>query len=476
MTNQAPSIAAGIREVFPNSRHRLCTWHLTENSKTNIGKFRVLKEFTDLFDYLLKYCETTAEFEHYWPRMMNKYNCNDNDWLNHLYSIKERWCPAYSKAYFSGGVLSSQRSETTNRSISHRLRKTNGLCDFYKTFLDVVAEWRSKESKQDFRFLRGNRHLAVANVSLLIHAREVYTISVYIVFEDQFAKAISCSQERKYENDETISYLVWRPNKDIIRHEIPEEYIVKRWTKTAMCSHVVDGDVVQENVISSSIWRAHMLRKFIQLVTSCQDHLEARVEIEYTFEMLREKVESVRGPIDFDEEEEVQEVENDAQPIQNPKVIRKKGERNDRPKSTIEKACNKAKGWKKKVDKYKDEVKATVQKVFQVLDDDGDPLTYSHPTTKDSSLNVLPKQMNGQSSMGNGRQPSKKNTNTSKPSSSSQFGYQAKKGSFHYENNKWYQYFDVGRNATNEGSEVGGSSNVSQYNEMLSMFDKTINV
>uniref|UniRef100_A0A803MDK5 FAR1 domain-containing protein n=1 Tax=Chenopodium quinoa TaxID=63459 RepID=A0A803MDK5_CHEQI len=88
---------------------------------------------------------------------------------------------------------------------------------------------------------------------------------------------------------------------------------------------------------------------------------------------------------------------------------------------------------------------------FEALDDDGYPLTYSHPTTKDSSLNVLPKQMNGQSSMGvqgaskkrkvpandaqtssrentynsqgNGRQPSKKNNNTSQPSSSSQFGY-----------------------------------------------------
>ena len=68
MTDQAPSIAAAIREIFSSTRHRLCTWHLGENSKTNIGGLRILKGFPEVFDYLLKYCESPAEFEHYWPR------------------------------------------------------------------------------------------------------------------------------------------------------------------------------------------------------------------------------------------------------------------------------------------------------------------------------------------------------------------------------------------------------------------------
>ena len=338
-------------------------------------------------------------------RMMTKYKCSENDWLNHLYDIKEKWCPAYSKDYFSGGVLSSQRSETTNHSVSNRLNKTDGLSDFYSTFLDVISEWRSKESKQDFRFLRGNRHLAVANVSLLIHAREIYTISVYVVFEDQFAKGISCCQERKHEDDETICYYVWRPNKDIIRHEvtyekftfninctckywsemgllcghslriynihcvqkIPEQYIVKRWTKKAMCSHVSDEEPCEDvKVVPSAVWRVQMVRKYVQLVTSCQDDLLARNEVEYTFQMLREKVESVMGPIHIDEVEVGEEAKEEGDEegfINNPKIARKKGERNYRPKSTVEKACNKAKGWKKKVDKYKDEARVTVQKL-----------------------------------------------------------------------------------------------------------------
>ena len=78
-------------------------------------------------------------------RMLLKYGCSGNGWLNNLYMIKEKWCPAFSKEYFSGGVLSSQRSESTNHSISHRLKATHGLSDFYNIFLDVISDWRSRE-------------------------------------------------------------------------------------------------------------------------------------------------------------------------------------------------------------------------------------------------------------------------------------------------------------------------------------------
>ncbi|XP_021775186.1 protein FAR1-RELATED SEQUENCE 5-like [Chenopodium quinoa] len=115
MTDQAQAIAAGIRNIFPSTvHHRLCVWHLEQNSKKHIGALRALEGFTDLFGYLLKYCETPAEFEYFWKRMCDKYKCENDDWLCDLYKIKEMWCPAYSKKYWSGGILSSQRSETTN--------------------------------------------------------------------------------------------------------------------------------------------------------------------------------------------------------------------------------------------------------------------------------------------------------------------------------------------------------------------------
>ena len=67
MTDQSAAMAPGNQIVFlADVRHRLCTWHLVENSISNISHLRALDGFNDLFNYLLKYCDTAAEFEHFW--------------------------------------------------------------------------------------------------------------------------------------------------------------------------------------------------------------------------------------------------------------------------------------------------------------------------------------------------------------------------------------------------------------------------
>ena len=37
--------------------------------------------------------------------------------LGWLYQLKEKWCPAFCKDVFFGGILSSQRSESTKTSL-----------------------------------------------------------------------------------------------------------------------------------------------------------------------------------------------------------------------------------------------------------------------------------------------------------------------------------------------------------------------
>ena len=146
--------------------------------------------------------------------MLTHYKCVENPWLKNLYTIREMWCPAYSKNYWSGGVLSSQRCETTNKSVSHRLDKTQGLCDFYHVFLDVISEWRRKENGHDYRNWKGRPEVAAANCGILLHARKIYTIEAYVLFEEQFLKGMACSQEEKRGNIATEkSYYVWRPKK-----------------------------------------------------------------------------------------------------------------------------------------------------------------------------------------------------------------------------------------------------------------------
>ncbi|XP_031107269.1 protein FAR-RED IMPAIRED RESPONSE 1-like [Ipomoea triloba] len=110
MTDQCAAMAVAISQVFTTSRHRLCIWHIGENSKKHIKTLRNNKNFMDLFNCLLKYTDTEAEFELYWSRMVIDYKCHKNPWLEKLYDCREKWCPTFNKDYFSGGILSSQRS------------------------------------------------------------------------------------------------------------------------------------------------------------------------------------------------------------------------------------------------------------------------------------------------------------------------------------------------------------------------------
>ena len=58
-------MASDIAQGFSNLWHRLCIWHIWENSKKNIKSLRSQKGFINLFNYVLKYNGTEAEFQFY---------------------------------------------------------------------------------------------------------------------------------------------------------------------------------------------------------------------------------------------------------------------------------------------------------------------------------------------------------------------------------------------------------------------------
>ena len=49
MTDEAFSMASAIKLVFPLARHKLCCWHIIENSRKNIGRLRSCEGFTKIF-------------------------------------------------------------------------------------------------------------------------------------------------------------------------------------------------------------------------------------------------------------------------------------------------------------------------------------------------------------------------------------------------------------------------------------------
>ncbi|XP_019151011.1 PREDICTED: protein FAR1-RELATED SEQUENCE 5-like [Ipomoea nil] len=312
MTDQCAAMAAAIAQVFSNSNHRLCIWHIGDNSKTHIKSLRNKKGFLELFNFLLKYTDTEAEFEFYWT--------------------------------------------------------------------SVVSEWRSRENGENVRCSQGLAPMVMNHVKLLSHARDIYTIEIYYRFDEQFVKGTSCHQESVGGSGNEIKYHVWRPDVDLIRHEvcfkvndldiscscmlfsemgilcshslrifnvhcvaaIPDKYIIKRWTKKVIEDRIISRDC-SSNIfsIALSVWVIQMGRKFHQLVLSSQANCKAREVCENAFEDARRKVECDIGPIIIEDGEQ-----RTAGVIQNPARNRAKVERNRRHISTIEKKYNQVRGRK----------------------------------------------------------------------------------------------------------------------------------
>ncbi|GMY26595.1 protein FAR1-RELATED SEQUENCE 5-like [Fagus crenata] len=91
-TDQNQAMTNAIKVVFSESRYRLCLWHINFYAK---------------FNKCLNGCMTIMEFESTWREMIEKHNLQNHTWLNRLYQIREKWCPAFSVDFFSAKMNST---------------------------------------------------------------------------------------------------------------------------------------------------------------------------------------------------------------------------------------------------------------------------------------------------------------------------------------------------------------------------------
>lgn len=312
------AIENAIEKVFPTTRHRLCIWHLYQNGVDDFEKLKSNKRFNDAFQNCLTGCTNGDEFEKCWSSMISTYGLQDNAWFQRLYDLRHKWCTAYNKDFFSAGILSSQRSESTNTTIGFNANETTGLNDFYIIFKKIVERWRSNEANDEFQCSRGNPTSCLPLTGFLKHASEVYTLTLFKDFEKEFLKSISTSISFLSEEHDVKFYHVtdadgitsYQVNFNVvdflvscsckrfeecgllcchclrIMHvhsipQIPKCYIKRRWTKSAkqdLWDKPTSGKF--EKGKNPALWRQQMVKKFYNIVLKAQEHEEARTIIE----------------------------------------------------------------------------------------------------------------------------------------------------------------------------------------------------
>ena len=108
-------IENAIREVFPETRHRWCIWHVMRNATKNLSTIdETWNEMSKGLHRVLYHSLTITEFEENWPQWVAEFGLQNTTWCTNMYANRSKWVPVYFRSDFWAGMSSTQRSEGIN--------------------------------------------------------------------------------------------------------------------------------------------------------------------------------------------------------------------------------------------------------------------------------------------------------------------------------------------------------------------------
>ncbi|KAL6615129.1 hypothetical protein ACP70R_037399 [Stipagrostis hirtigluma subsp. patula] len=280
ITDEDLSMRAAIKEVFPGTIHRLCMWHILNKLPERVGRPLVQDDdFLREFMACVWDSETPDEFEARWASIISEFGLEDNSWLSDKYKMRKSWIPAYFIDFSLGGILrTTSRSESENAFFRHFLNRRLHLLEFWIRFQTALEEQRQKELLNDNATLHSEPMLETP-WGIERHARDVYTHTIFGIFQDEVLAArdkcdiqnmVQVGDERitrisdgsgkirevRYNISTKVSQCSCKLFESIgilcchiilvLKgagcHEIPEHYLLNRWTKTATRNVVLDAN------------------------------------------------------------------------------------------------------------------------------------------------------------------------------------------------------------------------------------------
>ncbi|XP_076931659.1 protein FAR1-RELATED SEQUENCE 5-like [Bidens hawaiensis] len=156
VTEQDPTMKRAIEDVFPNSRHRLCMWHIMEKLSGKVGS-----NLCNTIDFKTRLCDivwtdsvTPELFEKEWASIMNDFQLNDHDWLKDIFHIRQSWITAYYREETMSGLMHHQRHEHRKNDHDCRYKRAETWSNFalekqaseiYTPTIFFMSNWKYKQ-------------------------------------------------------------------------------------------------------------------------------------------------------------------------------------------------------------------------------------------------------------------------------------------------------------------------------------------
>ncbi|KAG6628924.1 hypothetical protein CIPAW_14G046800 [Carya illinoinensis] len=208
ITDDDKAMAKAIAEVLPNTTHRLCLWHILQRFPEHLA--HVYNKFPDFgkdFRHCIHETITTDEFEQEWGCILEKYELEENNWLQNLYSRRDKWVPAYLRSTFCAGMSTTQRSESMNKFFKYYVRSSTMVSDFVYQYEKAIDARYFKEKEKDVR-TRSTRAILKTPLKIEEEAAMVYTRKSFMIFQDELFNSLRYKATKLSKEGERKTYVV----------------------------------------------------------------------------------------------------------------------------------------------------------------------------------------------------------------------------------------------------------------------------
>ncbi|GJU53728.1 FAR-RED impaired response 1-like protein isoform X1 [Tanacetum coccineum] len=207
ITDQCRSMQAAVAQIFPESYHRLCLWHIMKKIPEKLGAFKEYKSIKKTLKSLVYESLDPQEFEDGWSKMIEDYNLEKHEWLFSLFNDRRRWVPIYVKVFFWAGMSTTQRSESMNAFFDGYVNSKTSLRQFVEQYDNALKNKIEKENKADFDSLNSSYKL-ITGFYFERQFHECYTNAIFKLFQDELRGMLFCNYSLFKTDDTTFVYHV----------------------------------------------------------------------------------------------------------------------------------------------------------------------------------------------------------------------------------------------------------------------------
>ena len=265
-TTECQAIMKAVNVILPKTEHRLCKQFVCQNAKQHLSKYYGQPGFESLFCRFLFDCE--GDFQSMWDSLLQKYNLHENPWLQNIYTLRTKWSYLFNKRAFCAGLHSIHGSAKFSNAnfFQNSKSKPMTLPEYGQIYKEAAEQHRKKELDEDNSCDAREPEL-ISNSLMLKQASDKYTRTMFKIFQKNLLGIISVPLEVITSNDEIVKFKVTEKTENIVEFkisdstttcscelfesvgilcvhalkvlnaknifQIPQQHILKRWTKSA---------------------------------------------------------------------------------------------------------------------------------------------------------------------------------------------------------------------------------------------------